>query len=42
MDAEQLLGRMLSPAELEDYANEVLRVNGFNETEEELREEAKN
>ena len=42
MDAEQLLGKMLSPAELEDYANEVLRVNGFNDTERELVEEAKN
>lgn len=41
-DAEQLLGKMLNPAELEDYANEVLRVNGFNDTERELIEEAKN
>ena len=42
MGAEQLLGAMLDPGELDDYIQKVLEVNGFEKVEADLVEEAKN
>lgn len=42
MSAEQLLGAMLDPGELEDYTQKVSEVNGFEKVEADLVEEAKN
>ena len=40
--AEQLLGAMLDPGELDEYTRKVLEVNGFEKTESDLVDEAKN
>lgn len=42
MGAEQLVRNMLKPGEYLDLANKVQEVNGYNVTQEELVEEAKN
>ena len=42
MSAEQLLGAMLDPGELDEYTRKVLEVNGFEKTESDLVDEAKN